>query len=86
VAVTQLRTVNGPALVERCYRTWRNLDPIHLEYRQPDGLQNQAPILAARNVETPEGHLLILWVRIPKEEANMAIGYDDTSDDGNPPR
>ena len=49
IASTQtLRTFNGQALVERCYRAWRGRVPIHLEYRQSDGLNNEAPIIAAR--------------------------------------
>ena len=28
-ALTRLRTFNGPALVERCYRAWNSKLPIH---------------------------------------------------------
>lgn len=84
VAITQLRTFNGPALVERCHKAWRNHGVIHLEYKQSDGLILHAPIVAARNVETPEGHLLILWVRLPQPDAELEVGYengDDNDDD-----
>src|SRR3970040_1587840 len=64
IAVTRLRTFNGPALVERCHRPWRIRHTIHLESRTPEGLQQQARIVAARYLETEEGHLLILWVRL----------------------
>ncbi len=81
VAVTHLRTFNGPALVERCHRAWRNQQPIHLEYRTSDGLEHSAPILAARYVETDEGQLLILWVRLSKEDAEIELAYEDFNDD-----
>jgi hypothetical protein len=77
IAVTRLRTFNGPALVERCHRAWRNHQPIHLEFRTPEGLQQQAPIVAARYLETEEGHLLILWVRLTDEEVELELGYED---------
>jgi hypothetical protein len=81
IVVTRLRTFNGPALVERCHRAWRHQQPIHLEYRDADGLQEQAPIVAARHVETEEGHLLLLWVRIIDEGVELQFGYDDDSED-----
>jgi hypothetical protein len=37
---------------------------VHLEYRDEDGLTQQAQILAARYVEAPEGHVLLLYVRV----------------------
>ena len=80
IAVTRLRTFNGQALVERCYRAWRGRVPIHLEYRQSDGLNNEAPIIAARNVTTQEGDLLLLWVRLT-QDTELEIGYDDEDDD-----
>lgn len=81
VAVTRLRTFNGPALVERCYRAWRNQKPIFLEYRESDGLESQAPILAARTMELEEGQMLVLWVRMEPQEAEIEIGADDDLDE-----
>ncbi len=78
IAVTHLRTFNGPALVERCHRAWRNQQPIHLEFRSSDGESHSAPILAARYVETDEGQLLILWVRLAEGEAEY---IDDEEED-----
>jgi hypothetical protein len=77
VAITRLRTYNGPALVERCHRAWRNQQNIFLEFRNPDGLERVAPIVAARSVETEEGQLLLLWVRLNDEEVELELGYDD---------
>ena len=82
VALTRLRTYNGPALVERCHRAWRIRQPINLEFRNEDGLQTQAPIVAARYVETEEGHLLLLWVRLNNEEVQLEFGYEDDLGDG----
>ena len=81
VVVTQLRTFNGPALVERCYRAWSHRQSIHLVFRSIDGLEREAPIVAARNIELPEGYLLLLWVHLTHDElAELTVGEDD--DDG----
>lgn len=77
VAITRLRTFNGPALVERCHRAWRNQQSIYLEFRTPDGFEHEAPIVAARYVEIDEGQLLLLWVRLNDEEVELELGYDD---------
>jgi hypothetical protein len=84
-ALTRLRTFNGPALVERCYRAWNSKSPIHLHYRNDMGVEQAAPILAARNVETPDGHVLLLWVYLDhdKVEYEFDKGDDDEVDDDN---
>lgn len=82
IALTRLRTFNGPALVERCYRAWRNQQPIQLEFREEDGLISYRPIMAARYVETPEGHVLMLWVRLPESDIEVELEYDDDEDAG----
>ena len=81
IVATRLRTFNGPSLVERCHRAWRNRLSIHLEYKTPEGLQEEAQIIAARTVETEEGDLLVLWVRIPNDDVELEIGYDDEGDE-----
>jgi hypothetical protein len=82
-ALTRLRTFNGPALVERCYRAWHSKGSIQLHYRNDMGLEQSAPILAARNVETEEGQVLLLWVYLDGEkvEFEMDAGDDDHADD-----
>jgi hypothetical protein len=82
ILLTRLRTFNGPALVERCHRAWRHQRPISLEYRNSDGLQEQAPIVAARFVETDEGHMLLLWVNLIEEGIELEFGYDDDFGEG----
>lgn len=81
IALTRLRTFNGSALVERCYTAWRNHHPMHLVYRLPDGLQAQAPIVAARAVETTEGPVLLLWVRLNSDEIEVEYTYSDSDSD-----
>jgi hypothetical protein len=82
VAMTQLRTFNGGQLVERCYRAWKRQESIQLEYRGEDGDNKQANIVAARTTETEDGQMLMLWVTLPDEEIELAIGYEDDYDDG----
>ena len=81
MAVTQLRTFNGPALVERCYRAWQNKKNINLEYRTSDGFQAEVPIVAARNIITEEGDMLMLWLRFSDDAIELEIGYDDDFSD-----
>jgi hypothetical protein len=83
-ALTRLRTFNGPALVERCYRAWNTSSPIHLHYRNDVGVEQSAPILAARNVETPDGHVLLLWVYLDHDKVEYEFDAgDDESDEDN---
>ncbi len=83
-ALTRLRTFNGPALVERCYRAWSSNSPIHLLYRNDLGVEQSAPILAARNVETHDGHVLLLWVYLDHDKVEYEFDKgDDESDEDN---
>jgi hypothetical protein len=81
IALTRLRTFNGPALVERCHRAWRHHQPIYLEYRTQEGLSQQTPIVAARHVQIDEGDVLMLWVRLDSDEIELELTYDDEYDD-----
>ena len=81
VALTHLRTFNGGELVERCHKAWKKQESITLEYRDEEGAHKEAPIVAARNAETDEGEMLMLWVRLPDEEIELAIGYEDDETD-----
>ncbi len=76
VALCRVRTFNGPALVERCYRAWRDKHPISLEYRDEEGLTQQAPILAVRWVELPEGDVLLIWVRHANQDIEFQLEFD----------
>ena len=70
---TQVRTFNGPALVERCHHAWKKQASIYLHYTNEDGLEEKAPIVAARSVNSDEGQVLMLWLlQLPT--------YDDIKD------
>ncbi len=83
LALTRVRALNGPALVERCYRTWRARETMYLEFRTPIGLVQRVPIVAVRYVPTEEGDVLLLWVILPVEvmEQLLADGPDNDEDD-----
>lgn len=81
MVMTRLRTFNGPSLVERCNRAWSNLRDIHLEYRTHEGLNTEAPIVAARNMETEEGDVLLLWLKMLDDSVELEIGYDEDFND-----
>jgi len=78
---TQVRTYNGPALVERCHRAWKQGDTIYLHYRDEMGLEEKAPILAARSITTEDGQVLVLWVRLMPEVSEAEMEGDDDIDD-----
>lgn len=80
VALTRLRTANGPALVERCYHAWSRKDSIQLEFRAADGLTQEVPIVAARSAETDDGDMLLLWVRLPEKDMVVDFVVDDDDD------
>ena len=81
LAVTHLRTFNGPALIERCHRAWHTNNPIYLHYRTPIGLEEKAPIMAARTIDTNDGQVLLLWVRRKHDETEIEIDLDDDDED-----
>jgi len=80
VVLTRLRTFNGPALVERCYRAWRESATINLHYRNDLGMEEYAPIMAARTVETAEGHVLLLWLYLDSEKYELEFDSGDEED------
>lgn len=81
IGLTRLRTFNGPSLIERCHRAWRHNQTIHLEYRDTTGLENQAPILAARTLDRDEGQMLLLWVRQEVDLDEIDPDLDDLGDE-----
>jgi hypothetical protein len=80
--MTRLRTFNGPALVERCYRCWNAKEPIHLHYRNDLGLEEKAPIVAARSVETDDGAMLLLWVQLDPKKVKLELDSGDEEETG----
>lgn len=82
IALTRLRTFNGPALIERCHKAWRNRNAINLEFRDMDGLESHAPIVAARALDTDDGQMLLLWVRLEYDDDDIETDgdFDDPDD------
>jgi hypothetical protein len=80
---TQVRTFNGPALVERCHHAWKKNSTIFLHYKNDMGVEEKAPIVAARSVETDDGQVLLLWLRqLPSfEDLQEFIDESGVSDD-----
>lgn len=76
-ALTRLRTFNGPALIERCYRAWREKQTMFLEYRDEDGFERTVPIVAARSMDSEDGQMILLWLRLADDEVELELGYDD---------
>ncbi len=81
IAVTRVRAVNGPALVERCYRAWRQREPIHLEFRGPDGLIQRVPIVAAHYSQIDDADVLRLWVAIDNADVQVEYEFVDDADE-----
>ena len=77
---TQVRTLNGPALVERCHKAWKKNSSIYLHYKNQMGIEEKAPITAVRTMKTDEGQVLLLWIRqLPSYEDLIDIA-DELSD------
>jgi hypothetical protein len=81
MAMTRLRTFNGQALVERCYRAWNQQSTMFLHYRDELGLEAQVPIVAARSVDSADGQVLLLWIRRKPEESETESDLGDDSGD-----
>ena len=81
LAFTQVRALNGPELINRCYRAWHAREPIHLEFRDPSGLIRRVPIVAARHHPTDEGDVLMLWVYTQDPDIVVEYGYYEDEDD-----
>jgi hypothetical protein len=41
--------------------------------------------VAARTLETVDGQVLLLWVRLPGSEVELELGYDEDSDEEEDP-
>ncbi len=80
MAMCRLRSHNAPELVERCYRSWRDHQTISLEYRSEQGLTQQVPITAVRWLESNEGQILLVWVRMDASDLTLAPDLDDFDD------
>ncbi|MGQ9502917.1 MAG: hypothetical protein ACUVSF_06630 [Anaerolineae bacterium] len=81
IASCDMRTLNGPGLVERCRRAWAEGRPVRLDYPvhsapyAPVGTRAEIEIVAARWSQVKEGQILTLWVRT--ENAEQLITDED---------
>jgi hypothetical protein len=88
VALCRLRSLNGPVLVQRCHDAWCRNQTVYLEYRDEEGVTRLASIVAARWVEVPAGHMLLLWVSLEESQLEIELdmglsdigGWDDAAD------
>ena len=80
ISLTQVRTFNGPELIERCHRMRKNNGNMVPRYRNDIGVEEEAPIMAARSVDTEEGQVLLLWIRNIPEIQDDAEDTDDSED------
>jgi hypothetical protein len=79
-AYVQMRTFNGPKMLERCQRAWREDRPVKLDFPDGTGMRRQINIVAVRWSEVEEGHLLHLWVQLPPD-AVEALDEDADADE-----
>lgn len=74
---TEVRAFDGSSLVDRCRAAWGRNESIVLEYRTEDGLTDEITIIAAHMEDTDDGDLLQLWVRLPREDIEFELKFDD---------
>lgn len=58
-----LRTMNGPAILDRCQEAWKEGRPVQLVYKDDMLMEQSADVSAMRLEETDEGTVLKLWIR-----------------------
>lgn len=74
IASCDMRTLNGPGLVERCRRAWSEGRSARLDYPvrsasyAPTSTRAEIEIVAARWSQVKEGQVLTLWVRADNAE------------------
>ena len=88
IALVEMRTFNGPKLVDRCQNAWQDGRPAYFDFPMGDGVRGELEIVATKWEEVSEGHKLFLWVRLDDtvelEEGFFDDGlYDD--DEGDDP-
>jgi len=81
IAVTQVRALNGPSLVERCYRAWKAREPIHLEFRNSVGEIQRLPIVAAHYGRLDDTDVLRLWVSVNDPEIEISYEFEEAEED-----
>jgi hypothetical protein len=68
VALTELRTMNGDDILERCQAAWRDGRAVVLDFPDDLRMRQEVDVVAMRLREIDEGTVLMLWVNLPLEE------------------
>lgn len=76
IALVEMRTFNGPKLVQRCEEAWAAKRDARLDFPTEDGERGEFDIVAVRWEDVEEGHKLYLWVRI---EGEIEVDEDSMS-------
>lgn len=76
-----VRTMNGATLVERCKNAWKEGRDVYLEYRDRDGFEEQALIVAVRAGAQDEGEVLHVWLRLARPLPEVDLVFDDEDDE-----
>lgn len=81
VVVCQMRTFNGPKMVARCQRAWKEDRPVKLDFPDGTGMRQQINVVAARWTELQEGHVLHLWVQVPPEALEEGDSFEEEEEE-----
>lgn len=83
IALCQLRTGNGPDIVERCERAWQEGRPVRLDYPDDLRLRRQVDVVALRLTDVDAGQLLDIWVNLLDDlDSDDEDGLEDDDDFG----
>ena len=81
IAICELRTLNGPGIVDRCRAAWDEGRPVMLDYPDDMRMRQHATVVSMRLTEWEDGgDVLKLWVQQPLEELETPDEFDDGDD------
>lgn len=78
-ALCQMRTMTGPAILERCQNAWTEGRKVKLDFPDRMRMRQQVDVLAMRLQEEEAGIMLLLWVALPVD-MNEEEAYDEDDD------
>jgi hypothetical protein len=81
-ALCEMRTLNGPAIVARCQRAWKEGRPVKLDFPDEMRLRKELEVAALRLQDLEQGMILQVWVRQPIPTSSKREGGEDDEDDG----
>ncbi len=64
IALCEMRTLNGPQLVERCQKAWKENRPALFDFPLGEGKRRELNIVAIRWHEVEEGQKVLLWLKV----------------------